>query len=222
MDKRRSGAIINSIVASYVDSMYVNSNPELEELRSFAEANHVPVILKDAESFILMLLKLRNPSSILEIGTAVGYSAICFALGSDAHVTTIEADRNMYDAARSNISNFNCQDRIDIIYGDARETLSSFDEQRKYDMVFIDAAKSHYREFWDLIIPLCTDDAMIICDNVLMKGMTASDEFDTNRRYRTSIRKMREFLDYINNLEYADTSILPIGDGVSVSIIDRK
>ena len=63
---------------------------------------------------------------------------------------------------------------------------------------------------------------MIICDNVLMKGMTASDEFDTNRRYRTSIRKMREFLDYINNLEYADTSILPIGDGVSVSIIDRK
>lgn len=222
MDKRRSGVIINSIVASYVDSMYVNKNPQLEELREFAEENHVPVILKDAESFILMLLRIRNPRRILEVGTAVGYSALCFADESEADIITIEADSQMYDAALSNIRNFNREDRINVLFGDAREVIESLDKESKFDMVFIDAAKSHYREFWDLIIPLCDDNAMIICDNILMKGMTASDEFDTNKRYKTSIRKMREFLDYINNSDYAETSILPIGDGVSVSVINKK
>ena len=89
-------------------------------------------------------------------------------------------------------------------------------------MVFIDAAKSHYREFWDLAVPLCKDDAVIICDNILMKGMTASDEYDKGRRYKTSIRKMREFVIYINSLDYADTCVLPVGDGVSISVIDKK
>ena len=90
-----------------------------------------------------------------------------------------------------------------------------------YDVVFIDAAKSHYREFWDMALPMCRQSALIICDNVLMKGMTASDIYDTNKRYKTSIRKMREFIKYINHLEYADTCVLPVGDGVSVSVIDK-
>lgn len=88
--------------------------------------------------------------------------------------------------------------------------------------MFIDAAKSHYKAFWDLAMPLCNDEAMIICDNVLMKGMTASDEYDPGKKYKTSIRKMREFIQYIMDLPYADTCILPVGDGVSISVIDKE
>ncbi len=219
MARQKPGIITNNIVSSYLDTLYQNPDPRLEQLRDLAETNHVPVILKDTESFLMMLLKLKEPSHILEIGSAVGYSALCFAMGCNADVTTIEQDEKMYDAAVNNIEQFGLSSRIRVIRGDAAEELSKLDGP--FDFVFIDASKSHYREFWDLALPLCSDDALIVCDNVLMKGMTASDEFDTKKRYKTSIRRMREFLHYINGIEYADTSILPVGDGMSVSVIDK-
>ena len=102
------------------------------------------------------------------------------------------------------------------------EEAAKDDPEGGFDVVFIDAAKSHYKAFWDLAMPLCNDEAMIICDNVLMKGMTASDEYDPGKKYKTSIRKMREFIQYITDLPYADTCILPVGDGVSISVIDKE
>ena len=103
----------------------------------------------------------------------------------------------MYEVAKTNISEMGFADRVDVRFGDAREVLfqiaaENSDDPEIFDAVFIHAAKSHYREFWDLAMPLCKQDAMVICDNVLMKGMTASDEYDPGRRYKTSIRKMRE------------------------------
>ena len=133
---------------------------------------------------------------------------------------TIEADRETRDIALNNVKNLGLEDKVDVIQGDARDILPEL--SKKFDVVFIDAAKSHYREFWDLAVPLCKDDAVIICDNILMKGMTASDEYDKGRRYKTSIRKMREFVIYINSLDYADTCVLPVGDGVSISVIDKS
>ena len=110
---------------------------------------------------------------------------------------------------------------MEVRCGDARDVLKAMDPNRKFDIIFIDAAKSHYREFWDLALPLMAEHCMVICDNVLMKGMTASDEYDTKGRYKTSIKRMREFIEYINSLDYADTTVLPVGDGVSISIIDK-
>ncbi|MDD6311148.1 MAG: class I SAM-dependent methyltransferase [Firmicutes bacterium] len=127
----------------------------------------------------------------------------------------------MHEAAISNIENLGFSDRITALLGDAREVLEGLKGEEPFDFVFIDAAKSHYKAFWDLAFPLCEDNALIVCDNVLMKGMTASDEFDTKHRYKTSIRKMREFLDYINNIEGVETSVLPVGDGVSISVINK-
>ena len=164
---------------------------------------------------------------MLEIGAAVGYSACCFADGCNCDVATIEADLDAYKTARINISALGFADKVKVIYGDAREVLEKMNEENDnedglFDAVFIDAAKSHYKSFWDLAMPLCKQDALVICDNVLMKGMTASDEYDPNKKYKTSIRKMREFIKYINDLEYADTCVLPVGDGVSISVIDRE
>jgi predicted O-methyltransferase YrrM len=219
--------ITNDIITSYIDTLYKGGDQDMVVLREFAEANHVPIILKDTEGLLLNLFKIKKPSRILEIGAAIGYSSCTFARACDCHVTTIEADEETYHVAQTNIKNLGCDDKVDILLGDAREVLSELshkvtaEESQLYDIVFIDAAKSHYRAFWDLSLPLCKDDAIIVCDNVLMKGMTASDEYDPKRKYKTSIRKMREFIDYITNLDYADTCVIPVGDGISISCINK-
>ena len=214
--------ITNDIVTSYIETLYKNDNPRLRELRAFAEERHVPVILKDTEGLLLNILRIKKASHVLEIGSAVGYSACCFADSCGCKVITVESDKEAYDAAKSNISELGFSDKVQVRFGDARDVLLQMAaEKETFDVVFIDAAKSHYREFWDLALPLCNQDALVICDNVLMKGMTVSDEYDPGRRYKTSIRKMREFIKYITHLEYADTCVLPVGDGVSVSVIDK-
>ena len=208
--------ITNDIIVAYIGDLYVNDNNKLMELRTFAEEKHVPIIQKDTEGLLRALLKLKKPAIVLEIGTAVGYSSCVFADCCGCRITTVEADENMADIAETNIAELGFGDEIKVLRGDARQVLEGL-QGEKFDVAFIDAAKSHYREFWDLIIPLMNRDGLIICDNILMKGMTASDEFDTRGRYKTSIRKMREFVQYINN---ADTTVLPVGDGVSVSVLD--
>ncbi len=219
--------ITNDIITAYINTLYKNENSKLKELREFAEEKHVPIILKDTEWLLLGIMKIKNPKKILEIGTAVGYSACCFANGCGCDVVTVESDKETYEAAKLNVSELGFADKVHVRLGDARDVLRQISEENSeekelFDIVFIDAAKSHYKEFWDLALPMCRQDALIICDNVLMKGMTASDKYDTKKRYKTSIRKMREFISYITHLEYADTCVLPVGDGVSVSIIDKK
>ncbi len=215
------------MITAYINTLYNSGNPKLKELRRFAEEKRVPIILKDTEGLLLSLLKIKKPKRLLEIGAAVGYSACCFADGCGCSVITIEADQEAYEAAKTNVENLGYDDKVNVVYGDARDVLQQMaenmnSEEDLFDIVFIDAAKSHYRSFWDLAVPLCKKDALIICDNVLMKGMTASDEYDPKRKYKTSIRKMREFIKYITSLDYADTCILPVGDGVSLSVIEYE
>ena len=216
--------ITNEIITSFIEGLYYNENEQLEDLREFAEANHVPVILKDTEGLLAAILKLKKPANVLEIGTAIGYSACFFADCCGCHVTTIESDEDSYDSAVSNIRALGFADQITALHGDAIEVLQKLqpDHQDYFDIVFVDAAKSYYKDFWDLSLPMCKDESLIICDNVLMKGMTASDSFDPRGRYKTSIRHMREFIAYINSLDYADTIVLPVGDGVSISLIDKN
>ncbi|MEE0771867.1 MAG: O-methyltransferase [Anaerovoracaceae bacterium] len=218
--------ITNNIITAYINNLYCCSNPKLQELRRFAEEKKVPIILKDTEGLLLSLLRIKKPARLLEIGAAVGYSACCFADGCGCSVTTIEADEEAYKTALANVENLGFSDKVTVLGGDARDVLenmaSEITDDKLFDVVFIDAAKSHYKTFWDLSLPLCRQDALIICDNVLMKGMTASDEYDPGKKYKTSIRRMREFVKYITELDYADTCILPVGDGISLSVINKK
>lgn len=216
--------ITNTIVTEYIKGFYKERTDSLAELRKEAEENKVPIILRDTEDLLESLVLLKKPKKILEIGAAVGYSSSFFAsLDENIKVTTIEADEKTYEIAKANIHKLGYEERITLLLGDAREVLANLNEAKDndYDFVFIDAAKSHYKAFWDLAIPLVKDDALVICDNILMKGMTASDEFDTKKKYKTSIRKMRDFLDYINSLEYAKTTTLSVGDGITISILNK-
>ena len=200
----------------------------MEELRSFAESKHIPVILQDTEDLLRILLYLKKPVNILEIGTAIGYSALFFAKTCDARVTTLERDEESAEAARENIRQMGYDHRITVLTGDACGILSSEDFLTReetsagYDFIFVDASKSHYRSYWDLAAPLCRDGGMIVCDNILIRGLSASDPMEIPHKHRTSVRNMRGFLTYLNALDYAETCILPVGDGMSVSVIDRE
>lgn len=211
--------ITNEKVAAYIDTLYKPLSGDLQLLREDAEKDRVPIILKDTEMLLSQIIKQTKPMKVLEIGTAVGYSACFFANACGCEVVTIEANEEMAHKAAANIDRLGFADKITLMKGDGAHVLKGLAHSHRdcFDLVFIDAAKSHYKTFWELALPLCRRNAVIICDNVLMKGMTASDEFDTKKRYKTSIKKMREFLTYIN--ENADTCILPVGDGVSISTL---
>lgn len=210
--------IINEKVTAYIEGLYQPVSPALGKLREQAEAEHVPIILRDTEGFLLNLVRMKRPAAVLEIGTAVGYSAACMAWAFEGcRITTIEADPQMAETAEKNLERLGLSSRVQVLTGQGQEVLDRLDGS--FDFVFIDAAKSHYRKFWDKALPLCGTRAVIVCDNVLMKAMTASDEYDPKKKYKTSIRNMREFLAYIADTADAHTSILPIGDGVSLSVL---
>ncbi len=206
-------------VTDFMDSFYRPLSPVLEEIRVEAEADRIPVLRRETETFLRTLLTLQRPRSILEIGAAVGYSASLFAtVCPDAHVTTIESDAYMASCARNNTVRACVSDRIEIIEGDARETASLI--EGIFDFAFIDASKSHYREFWDAVVGSIRPAGIIVCDNILMAGRTVSETYDPMKKFRTSRRKMREFLEYITNLDNVTTSLITSADGLSVSVIN--
>jgi predicted O-methyltransferase YrrM len=221
--------IVNDKVTAYIDSLYQPVNEFLKDLRQSAEADQIPIILRDTETLILNLIRLKKPARILEIGTAVGYSSICFASAlPNVEITSLEINEAMYRIASENIEKAGLTHRIRLILGDARKNLKTLTaaiknvETEGYDMVFIDAAKSRYLDFFSESSKLCKPESVIISDNVLLKARTVSDEYITDRRQKTSVRRMREYLPHITNPAVADTSVLAVGDGVAVSIINRR
>ncbi len=215
------GNIITTQVSGYLDTLYRPPNPFLKRLREEAEAGLIPIILRDTETLLVDLLLLKQPRRILEIGTAVGYSALCFAaVLPDCRITTLERSPRSCRTAEENIkrAGTDCEARIRIVAGDAEETLPTL-ETSHYDFVFIDAAKGHYQEFWEACLPLCAPGALIVSDNVLYKGITASEDFLTDRRDKTIMRRMRSFLERITTEPAAATSVLAVGDGVAISVL---
>lgn len=216
--------ITNDKVTEYINGFYKPVTPELGKLREKSQEERVPIILKETESCLFTLLTQLKPKRILEIGTAVAYSAIFFAeVCRDCHIDTIEANEKNFEVASSNVETFGMQDKISIHFGDGAEQTEKLRQQgaEAYDFVFIDASKSHYKEFWEEAVKLCKNGSVIVSDNVLMKAMTASDEYDTKGRYKTNIRKMREYVEFIQQLDYCRTSIMAVGDGIALSVMNK-
>lgn len=213
--------ITNDKVTEYINGFYVPQNDNLAELRAASEKDRVPIILKETESILRTLLELKKPEAILEIGAAVGYSASFFAsVCPAAKIATIEKDEMVYQKARDNIKKLGFEDRVSIFNGDGEKMIEFLRDNGdlRYDFVFIDAAKSHYKRFLEGAITVCKPGALIVSDNILMKAMTADDSFDKSGRHKTNIRKMREYVEFINDCEYLSTSIISCGDGLALSI----
>ena len=182
-------------------------------------------------SYLLgLLLDLSRPRRILELGTAHGYSALFFAKKlPEARITTIERNPVMIKAAKAEFNAREEGSRIDMRTGDAEEILdglvselSDAPQDRKFDFVFIDAAKSHYKSFFESVEKICTKDAIIVCDNILLKGWIIECDGDAARRHRTSIKYMKQFLDYLHKRNDIDVTILTGGDGLAIIRFKRE
>ncbi len=210
----------------YRFSGYTDINNQLANLRKSGESRHIPVILKDTETYLINLLSMLKPLNILEIGTAVGYSAAVFAtVCPNAKITSLEFSKPSIVEAEDNLKNFGLSHRIKIIEGEAGKTMEELSEKVKngdedsFDFIFIDGGKSHYRRFWDLAVNLGHKGSLIVCDNIYLRGCIFSEKFDPERKHLTSTRKMKEFVDFLMDYQGADSFMLPVGDGLTMSVL---
>ncbi len=213
-------------ITGYLEGFYQPHNPFLDRMREEAEAENIPIIQRETESFLLLLQEMNRPCQILEIGTAVGYSALLFAMADEkTHVTTLEIQERLCGIARQNFEKSGAGERIRMLHGDARESLKLLAEEKEscllpaFDFVFIDGATNHYKEIWDGCIGLCRPGAIIVADNIFFKGMTISDKILDHPRNKTIAGRMRAFISHITTDPNIKTAILPVGDGIAVSII---
>ena len=208
--------IINDTVEEYIKNLYDSKNEFMKKLRKKSEENSIPIITKDTEKFMDILIQMNRPKNILELGTAVAYSSIGYCLiDPDVMVTTIEISDFMYDQAIENIEEAKMTDRIKILKGDAKEVVDNIDE--KFDMIFIDAAKAQYKKYFDSCVKNLNEGGIIVSDNILYKGMPVAREFVVKRQ-RTIASRMKTYNEYITHHEEFNSTILTVGDGIGISI----
>ena len=190
---------------------------ELEKIKQKALEEHIPIIMDDTLEVVDRILKEVQPKRILEIGTAVGYSAMCFSeyLQGDGKIDTIERDEERIAEAKVNIKNVGVEDKINIYEGDAVEILPTLNE--KYDVVFIDAAKGKYPFFLKEALRMIKPTGVILADNILYKGYVMSDY--NKHKQRTAVRNLREYIKEVTENPNIETEILEVGDGLAVSKI---
>lgn len=206
----------------FIDSLDIGNTDFLNDLEKQAISDFVPIIRRPAQSLLRVLLADRNPKNILEVGTAVGFSALLMAqyTGADTHITTIEKYEKRIPIARENFAKSPFADRITLLEGDAADILAELSESRaeSFDFIFMDAAKAQYINFYPYILKLLTKGGMLVSDNVLQEGDILESRYAVTRRDRTIHKRMREYLKKISNGEDYVTTILPIADGMALSV----
>lgn len=213
-----SNGILPDYMISYLREKLPERRSEILNLEEYAEENIVPIVQPEIANLLKLVVMMVEGKKILEIGTAIGYSALIFeeAIVGKGKITSIEINEEKAEIARKNIAKYKKKDSVDIevLTGDALDILPEINE--KYDIVFIDAGKSHYIKYFDLTNKLLEKNGVIISDNVLYKGMISSDHLVVKRK-RTIVRNMREYIDYIVSKDNFFTTILPLGDGIAIS-----
>ena len=186
----------------------------ITNLEIYAKENNVPIIQKEGLNFLIEYIKQKNVNTILEIGTAIGYSSINMALVSDdIQITTIERNEKMYKQAIKNIKDFNLENRINVIYGDALDTVV----QGKYDLIFIDAAKAQYIKFFEKYKQNLQMNGTIITDNLNFHGLALHPEEIHSKNLKALVRKINNYKDFLINNKEFQTVFYEIGDGIAVS-----
>ena len=193
---------------------------ELNKIKEKALEEHIPIIMDDTLEVVDKILKEVKPSRILEIGTAVGYSAICFSeyLQKNGVIDTIEREEQRVKEAKINIEKVGVSDKINIYEGDAVEILPTLNE--KYDVVFIDAAKGKYPFFLKEALRMLKPTGVILADNILYKGYVMSDY--NKHKQRTAVRNLREYIKEVTENPDIETEILEVGDGLAISKYKEK
>lgn len=200
----------------YIKSLIPEDEGLLKELEDYAAENNVPIIQKEVANFLKLMITIKKPAKILELGTAIGYSSILMSLSAENNcsITTIERDKNMVAIAKENINKANLSENISIIEGDCLDVLEKLDDS--FDMIFMDAGKGHYNHFLPHCLRILKKDGIIIADNALFRGMVASKELVIRRKI-TIVKRMRNYLELVSKSNDLITSIIPMGDGIAVT-----
>jgi caffeoyl-CoA O-methyltransferase len=208
--------IVNPAVEAYLTGLVPERSAQLQRLEREAAEEGIPIILLPSAQLIRLLLLTHRPKRILEVGTAIGYSAIWLAeAAGQAEVVTIEQDEARAARAQANFAEAGLGDRIKLIVGDATKGLRD-PEAGPFDCLFIDAAKGQYQAFLDLYLPHITAGGLVICDNVLFRGLVVDPEA-AGKRQRPLVDKLIRFNQYLANHPLLETSFVPVGDGIAIS-----
>lgn len=210
--------IVNERVVSFINSFDTGDSPVCMSIEAEARRDFVPIIRKEMKSFLKVLLAIKKPLNILEIGTAVGYSAILMSenISAEARITTIENYDVRIPIARENFKRAGKDNVITLLEGDATKVLKEL--EGPYDFIFMDAAKAQYITILPDVLRLLKKDGVLITDNVLQEGDIIESRYAVTRRNRTIYERMREYLYAVTHTDELETSIIPIGDGITLSI----
>ena len=214
--------IVQERMAAYIHSLDSGNGEFLDALERKALSDEVPIIRPDMQSFLKVLLSVHRPERILEVGTAVGFSAILMAQNTDdtCQITTIEKYEKRIPEARENFRLAGLESRITLLEGDALEVMGRLSEP--YDMVFMDAAKGQYIHFLPEALRLLRTGGILISDNVLQDGDIIESHYAVERRNRTIYKRMREYLYVLKHTQGLLTSIVPVGDGAAVTVKQQE
>ena len=210
--------IVVERIVTFINSFETQNSEILEKIEKEALASHVPIIRKEMQSFLKMLLALKEPENILEVGTAVGFSALLMSecVPADCRITTIENYEKRIPLARENFRRAGKEEQIVLIEGDAARVLKELNGS--YDFIFMDAAKGQYIHYLPEVLRLLDKGGVLVSDNVMQGGEVIESRFAVERRNRTIHARMREYLYELKHTKELVTSILPLGDGVAVSV----
>lgn len=209
--------IVDERLVTYINSLDTGNTAMLDQIEREATADYVPIIRKEMQSFLKFLLAMKKPTRILEVGTAVGFSAILMAEYDPVpcQITTIENYEKRIPIARENFKRAGKEAQIALLEGDAAEVLKTL--EGPYDFIFMDAAKGQYIHFLPEILRLLARDGVLVSDNVLQDGDVIESRFAVTRRNRTIHKRMREYLYTLTHSEELVTAVLPVGDGITLS-----
>ncbi len=205
-------------ISTFISSFDTGNTPFLNELEEYAIKTNVPIIRPQMQSFLKLLLAMQKPERILEVGTAIGFSALLMSEygPKDCHITTIEKYEKRIPLAKENFKKAGKEESITLLEGDATEILKEL--TGPYDFIFMDAAKGQYIHFLPDILRLLPTGGILVSDNVLQDGDVMESRYAVTRRDRTIHSRMREYLYELKHHEQLQTDILPVGDGVTVSV----
>ena len=214
--------IVDERITAYINSLAVELTPELLALEKEALENSVPIIKKETQGLLKFLLQLKQPIRILEVGTAIGFSALFMSeyTNQSCTITTIEKVPMRLIVAEKNLASerYPRRDKITLRKGEALEVLQKLvQEEQSYDFIFLDAAKAQYMSFLPELMKLLMSGGLLVTDNVLQDGTVINSRYSITRRDRTIHSRMRDYLYSITHMEELETVILPVGDGVAIS-----
>lgn len=202
----------------YIEQLLFQDSSNIDELRAYATEYNVPIMDKISTEFVKQMIRIKDVRNILEIGTAIGYSAMHFAsCHPNIKVWTIERSEEMYEQALTNIKQYDFEEQVQVVFADASVGYELLPNNQKFDLIFIDAAKAQSKKFFEIYEPFLNDDGIIITDNILYHGFVSDIDIVRNRNVKQMVKKVQQYNQWLMNRSDFNTTLINIGDGMAIS-----